>query len=182
MTRSRRAPGRVRLDALTQDDAREFVAAVARSRALHGPWTSPPSTSAAYRTWLARMQPPAARAFAVRRVDDAALVGVFNVTNIVMGLFRSAYLGYYAFAPHAGQGLMREGLDAVVRVVFGTMKLHRLEANIQPGNRASIALVRACGFAKEGYSPRYLKIGGRWRDHERWAIIADRRIRDRASP
>jgi NADH dehydrogenase [ubiquinone] 1 alpha subcomplex assembly factor 7 len=37
---------------------------------------------------------------------------------------------------------------------------------------ASIALVKSCGFSLEGYSPRYLKIGGRWRDHERWAIVA----------
>ena len=173
MASSRRRVARVRLDALTDDDAREFVAAVARSRSLHRPWTSPPSTPGAYRAWLARMQPPIARAFAVRRIDEGALVGVFSVTNIVMGLFRSAHLGYYAFAPHAGQGLMREGLDAVVRVAFGAMKLHRLEANVQPGNRTSIALVTACGFAKEGFSPRYLKIGGRWRDHERWAIVAD---------
>ncbi|HET9205437.1 MAG TPA: GNAT family protein, partial [Burkholderiaceae bacterium] len=73
---------------------------------------------------------------------------------------------------HERQGLMREGLQAVVRHAFTQLKLHRLEANIQPGNVASIALVQACGFSKEGYSPRYLKIAGRWRDHERWAIVA----------
>jgi ribosomal-protein-alanine N-acetyltransferase len=67
---------------------------------------------------------------------------------------------------------MREALRATIRHAFGTLKLHRLEANIQPGNVASIALARSCGFSKEGYSPRYLKIGGRWRDHERWAMVA----------
>jgi ribosomal-protein-alanine N-acetyltransferase len=67
---------------------------------------------------------------------------------------------------------MREALEAIVRHAFRVMKLHRLEANIQPGNRASIALAKSCGFRKEGFSPRYLKIGGRWRDHERWAIVA----------
>ena len=62
---------------------------------------------------------------------------------------------------------MRAGLTAVVRHTFRTLRLHRLEANIQPGNAPSIALVKTCGFALEGFSPRYLKIGGRWRDHER---------------
>ena len=67
---------------------------------------------------------------------------------------------------------MRAGLSQVVRYAFSSLKMHRLEANIQPENIASIALVRSCGFLKEGYSPKYLKIGGRWRDHERWAILA----------
>ena len=61
------------------------------------------------------------------------------------------------------------------RHAFGKRGLHRLEANIQPGNRASIRLVRSGGFSREGFSPRYLKIFGRWRDHERWALTADRR-------
>jgi len=96
---------------------------------------------------------------------------VINITNTVMGPFRSGYLEYYAFAGFERRGLMKKGLITVVRHAFSKLKLHRLEANIQPANTASIALVRACGFAKEGYSPRYLKINGRWRDHERWAIL-----------
>jgi ribosomal-protein-alanine N-acetyltransferase len=56
------------------------------------------------------------------------------------------------------------------------MSLHRVEANIQPNNAASIALVKRCGFRLEGFSPRYLKIAGEWRDHERWALLADEQI------
>ncbi len=65
---------------------------------------------------------------------------------------------------------MREGLELVLGRAFTELGLHRLEANIQPGNHASIALVERCGFVREGFSERYLKVGGRWRDHERWAI------------
>ena len=163
---------RIRLLRLSPLDEIEFIAAARRSRALHAPWVAPASTPEKFQAYVARMSEPAQHAFTVRRRDDDALIGVITIANVVMGPFRSAYTGYYAFAPHAGRGYMREGLQAIVRHAFGVLKLHRLEANIQPGNRASIALARACGFRKEGFSPRYLKIGGRWRDHERWAIVA----------
>jgi ribosomal-protein-alanine N-acetyltransferase len=110
----------------------------------------------------------------VVEVDSGALVGAINLTNVVLGAFRSGYLGYFAFEGFAGKGLMKRGLRAVVRLAFRELKLHRLEANIQPGNTASIALVAACGFWREGFSPAYLKIGGRWRGHERWAIVRGR--------
>jgi [ribosomal protein S5]-alanine N-acetyltransferase len=61
----------------------------------------------------------------------------------------------------------------VLDTVFGELRLHRVEANIQPGNARSIALVRRLGFEKEGYSRRYLLIAGDWRDHERWALLAE---------
>lgn len=68
---------------------------------------------------------------------------------------------------------MTEALRAAVSYAFGDLGLHRLEANIQPENVASIALVRRLGFQKEGFSPSYLRLGGQWRDHERWALLAD---------
>jgi ribosomal-protein-alanine N-acetyltransferase len=70
---------------------------------------------------------------------------------------------------------MSEGIELVLEHAFGSMGLHRLEANIQPSNAASIALAKRAGFRLEGFSPRYLKIDGHWRDHERWAIVAEDR-------
>lgn len=163
---------RIYLRAPLADDGEEFVAAVLASRRLHHPWVQPPDSRKAFREWLGRMQPPANAPFLVCRRDNDAIAGVINVSNIVRGAFQSAYLGYYGFAGHQGQGLMREGLRAVLKVAFGEMGLHRLEANIQPDNHASIGLVRGAGFQCEGFSPKYLKIGGRWRDHQRWAIRA----------
>lgn len=105
--------------------------------------------------------------------ESGDLVGVINVSEIVRGPFRSAYLGYYAFVPHAGRGYMTEGLTLALRWAFRDLRLHRVEANIQPGNQPSRALVRGLGFRREGFSRRYLKVAGRWRDHERWALVAE---------
>ena len=154
-------------------DQRAFVASVRASRKLHGSWVSPPATPALFRKYMERMTLPQNHAFAICTGDADNIAGVVEVTNIVLGAFRSGYVGYYAFAGYERRGVMRAGLRSVVKHAFTELKLHRLEANIQPGNAASIALVRSVGFRLEGYSPRYLKIRGRWRDHERWAIVAD---------
>ena len=79
------------------------------------------------------------------------------------------------FKGYERRGYMKWALGVMIKRAWKELKLHRLEANIQPGNAASIALVKSLGFLKEGYSPAYLKIGGRWRGHERWAILATSR-------
>jgi ribosomal-protein-alanine N-acetyltransferase len=172
---TRRFPSGARsyLRAPTARDERRFLDLVRASKKLHGGWVSPPATSKAFRDYLARMRKEDCEAFLVCRREDDEIVGVINASQIFRSSFRSAYLGFYAFAQHAGGGYMTEGLGLVLRHAFGPMNLHRLEANIQPANVRSIALVKRCGFRLEGFSPRYLKIGGRWRDHERWAILAE---------
>ncbi len=109
----------------------------------------------------------------VYRRDDDALLGVINLSHIVHGVFQSAYLGYYIGAPYAGQGFMREGLALAIGHAFGRLGLHRLEANIQPANHRSIDLMRSLGFQCEGLARRYLKLAGRWRDHEHWVLLAE---------
>lgn len=156
----------------TPADEAQFLAKARGSRTLHRPWATPPTTRAQFRRFLGDARDERRRTWLVCLRGGREIVGVVSVSEIVRGSFRSAYLGYYVFAGFERQGLMRAGLKAVVRHAFRVDRLHRLEANIQPTNRASLALAKSCGFVKEGYSRRYLKIGGRWRDHERWAIVA----------
>jgi len=152
----------------------DFLGAVVRSRRLHGAWVTAPSSSAEYRMYLRERQGP--RSYKYFVCDEVGeICGVMNLSEVVRGSFQSAYLGYYALAPHAGKGLMSLGLGLVLDRAFGDLGLHRVEANIQPKNRRSIELVKRAGFRCEGLSLRYLKIGGRWRDHERWAITAEDR-------
>ena len=167
----------ISLSAPSAGDRDEFLEAVARSRRLHGRWVSPPSDTVAFAAYLKKVGADDAAGLFARRNNDHALVGALTLSHIVRGPFRCAFLGYYAFEPHQAKGSMTEALELTLRFVFGTLRLHRVEANIQPDNTASIALVRRCGFRLEGFSPRYLKVAGRWRDHERWAITGEDRRR-----
>ena len=171
--RNSAARGRVIIREVLLSDRDQFLEMVLRSRELHRPWVSPPDTSAAFAGYLKRCHAPDHKALLAFDRVETNIVGVFNLSQIVQGCFQSAYLGFYADARYAGRGYMTEGLGLVLRHAFIEMKLHRLEANIQPENTRSIGLVKRCKFPCEGYSPRYLKIRNRWRDHEQWAILAE---------
>ena len=164
---------RILLRRPTVRDAPEFTRLMRLSRKLHRPWVQPPTDEDGFSTYLERIRKPTHDGFLGCRREDGAIAGIVNLNEIVRGGFQSAYLGYQGVAPHANQGYMTETLDLVLRHAFTEMKLHRLEANIQTGNSASIALLRRCGFVREGFSRRDLTIRGRWRDHERWVILAE---------
>jgi ribosomal-protein-alanine N-acetyltransferase len=170
-----RPGGRVIVRALALADREAFLDMVRESRDLHRPWTYPPERADQFEDLVSRSARDDFVCLAACLAEGGDLVGIFTVSQIVRGYFQSAYLGYYAGARHAGKGLMRESMELVLDYAFGTLALHRIEANIQPGNAPSIALARGAGFRLEGFSPRYLLIGGRWRDHERYAITAEER-------
>lgn len=173
MSRTSKRSARVALRRLTRHDEAAFLAAVRRSRKLHGCYANAPATAERFHAALDRQRDPSHEGFVVVTIDGDEFVGAINLNEIVRGPAQSAYLGYYALEPHAGRGLMAEGVALVIAKAFGELKLHRLEANIQPDNARSLALAQRLGFQREGYSPRYLKLAGRWRDHERWALLKE---------
>lgn len=157
----------------SKDTAADFIALTTTSQSFHQPWVYPATDLRRYRAYLDRVERHDAIGYLVGRNSDDALVGVININDVILGGFRSGSLGYYASAPYSGRGYMTEGLALVLDQAFTVLELHRIEANIQPQNDASLALVRKLGFRKEGFSPSFLKINGEWRDHERWAMIAE---------
>jgi ribosomal-protein-alanine N-acetyltransferase len=163
----------VRLEAPSLRREQEFLEAVGRSHALHRGFVTPPNTPDKFRELLAMRRDKTQQGYFVVVSETDQLAGVINVGGIVHGVLQSAHLGYYVFTPHAGRGLMGHALPLVVEECFRRLKLHRLEANVQPANEPSIRLVKRLGFNFEGLSPRYLKVSGRWRDHQRWALLAD---------
>jgi len=163
-------------------DEAAFTEAMRRSRKLHGRWVRMPETPDAYAEYLTRADDPRRSFYLARLHDGGDIVGFINLGEIIRGSLDQAFIGYGGVAGHEGRGYMGEAMQLVLREAFTTLKLHRVEANIQPDNVPSIALARRAGFLLEGFSPRYLKIDGRWRDHERWAINAERWRAARSRP
>jgi [ribosomal protein S5]-alanine N-acetyltransferase len=164
---------RVRLERPSARRERDYLQAALRSRALHRGYVVPASTPREYRAYLLRARRSNQESYFVVDAGSGDLAGVVNINDIVRHSELSGRLGYYAFVPYAGCGLLREGLNLVIERAFRELGLHRLEANVQPSNRRSIALVEGLDFRREGKARGLLKIGNRWRDHERWALLKE---------
>lgn len=111
--------------------------------------------------------------FFVFSTGDDRLLGGLTLSYIRRGVTQSCSLGYWMGAPHAGKGHMTRAVKAVIPFVFGTLRLHRIDAACLPTNQASIRLLEKVGFTREGYARRYLCIAGEWRDHHLYALLSD---------
>jgi ribosomal-protein-alanine N-acetyltransferase len=160
---------------VTSQDEQEFIRRAEQSRELHRPWIRAPTAAAEFERYVVRLGEDSAESaagFLVCHRQTKDIVGFINLNEIVLGSYRRGLLGYGVFLPFAGQGYMIEGLKAVIDYAFGELELHRLEADIQPGNNRSLNLVKKLGFVREGLSVGFICIDGQWMDHERWALTA----------
>lgn len=157
----------------SQEDLSELLQLHQVSQVFHAPWVFPPLTEIACYDYLDRCLNEDFEGLLICDSAHYQIVGVANLSQIFYRAFQNAYLGYYVHVDYARQGLMSAGMPLAIDYAFEQLDLHRLEANIQPENLASIALVQRLGFTKEGFSEKYLKINGEWRDHERWALTVE---------
>ena len=153
-----------------KSDMDEFTRLVIASRRFLHPWATPASTPEAYTRYLQYSRRKSVCSCLICQIGDLRIIGVCTLSQIFLGNLKSACLGYWIGAKFAGQGYMKEALGLLLSYAFEDLRLHRVEANIQPDNLNSKALIARLGFRLEGFSPRYLKVAGRWKDHERWAI------------
>ncbi len=155
------------------EDLEEYLGMSRESERFHRGLIKMSRNREEFEAFLARNEKPENECFLIIRQSDEAIAGMINLSQIFYGPFCNAYLGYGLGVRFTGGGLMTEAVALVLRFAFKDLKLHRVEANVQPENVPSIAVLKRCGFTREGFSRKYLKVGGRWRDHERFAIIRE---------
>ncbi len=161
---------RVYLERPASNRERDYLDACHRSRSLHRGLVAAAATPADYHAYLERCAQPTQQSFFVVIAASEQLAGVVNILDIARHATPRGRLAYFAFVPHAGSGLMREGVGQVIDVAFRELDLARLDADIEPGNRRSRALAERLEFRRGGAPSFQLKIGSRWREHERWTL------------
>jgi ribosomal-protein-alanine N-acetyltransferase len=100
-----------------------------------------------------------------------AIVGRFILSGVVRGPFQSANLGYWVDAELTGRGLATATVAAIVRIARDDLGLHRIQAATLPNNTGSQRVLERNGFTHIGFAPNYLRIAGRWQDHELYQVI-----------
>lgn len=175
---------RMSLRPLRRQDRDEFLRVHEISRELYAPWS--PSLPAdeilgdLFELHLAKAQEGARDGTEFRLVgilDDGRIGGFFNLFHIARGAFQSGVASWAVNAEVAGQGIATEGVTGLLDWAFAPpplgLGLHRVQANVIPGNIASVRVAEKNGFRREGLGVRYLKIAGRWQDHIFFARLAD---------
>ena len=112
-------------------------------------------------------------AYLIFAETPAKLVGGLNISNVRRGVAQTASVGYWIGAPFAGRGYMTEAVCAAARFAFASLRLNRLEAACLPSNAASARVLAKAGFTREGRARRYLRIDGKWQDHDLYALLHD---------
>lgn len=140
-------------------------------------WPRDDLTKSAYRRRIKHYQREArddlGYAFLLFSSEGDRMIGGVTLSNVRRGVTQSAMLGYWLGLPHVGRGFMTAAVRAILPHAFETLRLHRVEAAVQPGNAASAGVLRRTGFTEEGLARRYLKINGQWQDHLLFAILAE---------
>lgn len=175
---------RLVLRRLGSDDEAEFVRAVVESADEWRPWSpAAPSNLTPADLFERELERSVTRAktgthLRLAAFDEAGrLVGLFSLNEIVRGVFHSAHAGWQVRSGWTGRGLGTEGVRALLDIAFDDppdgLGLHRVQANIIPGNAASMRLAEKIGFRREGLAERYLRIAGEWQDHAMFALTAE---------
>ncbi len=110
------------------------------------------------------------------------LVGNVSLMEVARGVSQTAFLGYQIFNNHWRQGYGKEAVKFMIDIGFKDLKLHRIEAGIEPGNIRSIKLAKTLGMRKEGLKKRAIYLRGQWVDLIMYTLTSeDMRIKFDAS-
>lgn len=107
----------------------------------------------------------------IARVEDDVVIGTCTLAQVTAA-HRRAEIGFALGSAHWGQGFAREAVGRLVAYAFDDLALHRLEADADPRNLRSIALLERVGFVQEGYARERWHVGDEIADGVLFGLLA----------
>lgn len=114
-------------------------------------------------------------AWAITLNGEARMIGSIGIWRIERENYR-AEIGYALNTAYHRQGIMQEAIAPVLSYAFETMKLHSLEAQVNPANQGSVRLLEKNGFLREGYFKENYHFKGRFLDTAVYSLLAKNKL------
>lgn len=111
------------------------------------------------------------RLWIFKKHSNEKIIGSVAFNSIIGGSFSSCHLGYKLDKCELHKGFASEAIKKGLDIIFREYKLHRIEANVMPKNKASLRVLKNLGFHEEGLAYKYLEINGIWEDHIYMALL-----------
>ncbi len=120
--------------------------------------------------WTGRQKANSLYVYCMELKSTQAFIGLIGL-NMGKPNYRSAEIWYKTHPTYWGKGYTIEALQEVLKLGFGTLQLHRIEAGCAVGNMASIRVLEKAGFTREGRKREILPIRGQWVDNYFYSIL-----------
>lgn len=164
---------------LVPADREAWIAGILASAEMHAPWVSARgpdwNAEAEWEVLVAKLGDGSARFVGV--AADGRIAAWVNLNQVIRGATQGAIAGWSVNAEFAGGGYATEAVAALLDLAFSPepagLALHRVSAGIMPENLRSLRVAEKCGFRREGFAPKLVKIAGEWRDHVLFAKLAE---------
>ena len=167
---------RVRLRPPRPADVPDLLALFGDAEALrywsHGPLADLAAAQRYYRGMVAGLDARTLFQWAVTPPGEDRLVGTVTLVDWDRAN-RRAEIGFILHPSHQGRGLASDAVRAALAWAFGPMGLHRVEADVEPPNAASLRLLERLGFRREGLFRERWWTRGRWTDSVMLGLLAD---------
>jgi ribosomal-protein-alanine N-acetyltransferase len=98
------------------------------------------------------------------------LIGTIGLWRIIKEHHR-AEIGYLLDPKLHGKGLITEAMKPVLEYGFGNMKLHSVEAHVNPNNKASLRLLEKNNFIREAHFKENFYFNGKFLDSYIYSLI-----------
>lgn len=103
--------------------------------------------------------------------EDGRIIGRLTLASVVRGAGQFCSIGYWVAREAIGRGVATAAVGTGLRIAFEELGLHRVQAETLTHNHASRRVLEHHGFQRYGVAPQYLRIAGRWQDHELWQVL-----------